>query len=71
MLDVLLAAVCCCGCCLQVSDLQRFVKQLVLVQHPQQAAAAAGSSASGSIVVAGNVQRAPSLAAALGVGPQQ
>ncbi|KAL4442723.1 hypothetical protein ABPG77_006717 [Micractinium sp. CCAP 211/92] len=42
-----------------VSDLQRFVKQLVLVQPP----GAAGSSAA----AAGNVQLSPSLGAALGL----
>ncbi|KAL4424243.1 hypothetical protein ABPG75_001544 [Micractinium tetrahymenae] len=42
-----------------VSDLQRFVKQLVLVQQP----GAAGSS----LAAAGNIQLAPSLGAALGL----
>lgn len=52
-----------------VSDLQRFVKQLVLVAPPgQQAALPAGGSGGGGAAAA-NVQHAPSLAAALGVLP--
>ncbi|PSC74149.1 Peroxisome biogenesis 22 [Micractinium conductrix] len=51
-----------------VLDLQRFVQQLVLVQHPPAAAAAAAAGSSAAAAAAPpNVQHAPSLAAALGL----
>lgn len=58
-------------CLLQVSDLQRFVAQLVLVQQEgaNSAAAATGSAAIGGGTAGSNVQHAPSFAAALGVPP--
>ena len=58
-------------CLLQVSDLQRFVAQLVLVQQKgaNSAAAAPGSAAIGGATAGSNVQHAASFAAALGVPP--
>jgi hypothetical protein len=48
-----------------VSDLQRFVKQLVLVA-PSNAAAALPEAAAAPLA-AGNVQHAPTLAAVMGL----
>jgi hypothetical protein len=48
-----------------VSDLQRFVNQLLLVQDPDAAQNLAGNSAAAA--TAANVQHAASLAAAMGV----